>query len=154
MIFGDPDGFAVYWEELAEWSTNTFKNGLIGVVCGGEVVGGRILRATLGPEVLRLKQTLLLLQRQTDTVPSSWDASAIYAHAIEQLSRIDHWEMRDVTLLSPWALVDAGQFVFFVINDNQTERVVFFARNGGGEDVIVAKGSVASAIQGLIDQLS
>ena len=153
MIFGDPDGFAIYWDEMTEWSTNVFKNGLIALVCGGEVVGGRVLRATLGPEILRLKQTLLRLQQQRSTTPSSWDARAIYTYANEQLSVANPWEMRDITLLSPWALVDVGQLVFFVINDDQTERIVFPGRNGDGEDLIVSKGSVAGAIQSLIDQL-
>ncbi|MDM0040809.1 Imm42 family immunity protein [Variovorax sp. J22G21] len=55
MIAGDPNTFALCWNEVPSWSTASLQNGLLLVLMGGEMVGGQFYRATLGPELLRMR---------------------------------------------------------------------------------------------------
>jgi len=153
VIYGDPDAFAILWDEVEGWSTQTFRNGLIGLMCGGSLIGNRLFKATLGPELLRLSHVANSTAHLSPAAASTWDAAAVYALALQQHHE-ETDEFKGSLLLSPWALDDAGFFVFLAVDDNGLERLVFPGGGGTPEDMVVAPGSVGNVVRSMVERLS
>jgi hypothetical protein len=52
MLSGNPDSFAIWFDQVDFWSTEKFKNGCFGYFIGGTLIWS--LRSTLGVDVNRL----------------------------------------------------------------------------------------------------
>ena len=153
MIAGDPDIFCVCWDEVPAWSTPSIKNGLLSMIVLGGLVGSNFYRAALGPELVRMRGIIFDLSNATVIFNSSSSKIDLYQEFKRQLESEGKDNSR-FCLISPWALVDAGRYIFHAFNDDGTERILFAEHGTEVQQIVVAQGTVKLVFQLAVDTFS
>lgn len=123
MLFGNPSVFAIIFEIVPEWSTSKHKNGLIGILAADRLIGNRLYKSSLGPELMRMRSVEHILENAPLISAFALTPKTIYQH-LHDLSFGDK-VTSPTCLISPWALTDAGDYLFVFKGVNSLDGIIY-----------------------------
>lgn len=118
MYFGNPEKFAIGWDEIYIPENSPFRYGYISLVAGMQVLGARICHTTLGPELVRLSLALNLLRKGVVTRRAIGNSINFFQELVEAEEKREKDDAQLAVVLSPWALFDLGFYSFFLSADD------------------------------------
>jgi hypothetical protein len=125
MLFGNPDTFAIWFDSVESWSTDSFKNGCFGCFIAGELIWS--LRSTIGVDLhgLSLLHAIdhSVENEEIFNLPPDLAYRRLCTLAFPSLD--SDAEVSDFThLVSPESLSDEGHYLFLVELGEQAKLIV------------------------------
>lgn len=127
MLSGNPDTFAIWYDQVDSWSTDNFKNGCFGYFIAGELIWS--LGSTLGVDIHRLSVLNSMNHPVEDEEMFNLPPDAAYERLCEQAfpSVDSDAEVSDFThLVSAESLSDEGHYLFLVEHGEQAKLIAGF----------------------------
>lgn len=142
MLIGNPDGFAIWCDSVAEWSDERFMNGCFAFFIDGSLIWS--LRSTLGVD-LHMLETLYCMGNSVENerifnLPLERAYDELLGSAFPEID--SDAENNDFTYLaSAESLSDDGYNVFLVEFEEQA-RLIYGLKRGDGlvRDAFIKRG--------------
>ncbi|MET3823712.1 hypothetical protein ACVK00_005311 [Burkholderia sp. PvR073] len=153
MLSGNPDAFAIWFDSVESWSSDSFNNGCFGCFIAGELIWS--LRSTLGVDI----RSLSLLHSMNHPVESeemfNLPSNSAYGRLCELAfpSLDSEAEVSDFThLVSPESLSDEGYYLFLVELGGQAKLIAGVKDDlSSVRQVILKRGEFQEVVRGAIE---
>lgn len=154
MLIGNPDSFAIWFDEVESWSTDRFKNGCFAYFVGGQPILS--LNSTLGVDLNLLSVLHCLKSDAEDERVFNLSASSAYAELVEKAfpdmdsDAIDN-DYRH--LISVGSLSDDGHEIFIVEWQEQA-RIIWGRRKhqGDAQEIYLRRGEFQDVVRSAVDR--
>ena len=134
MIIGDPSQFAIWFDEVRSWSTQTISNGCLAYIAQEEIVPRLPFSSTIGADIVSMSHFQCLTRAIGDgrvAEMSKEDAfSILYSRAFPNEESADENDFSH--LVSPYSFRDAGH-IFFLSQGREEDRILFGPHGEPGE---------------------
>ncbi|WP_269507235.1 immunity 42 family protein [Burkholderia sp. IMCC1007] len=156
MLSGNPDTFAIWFDSVDSWSTDSFKNGCFGCFIAGELIWS--LRSTLGADLHRLSLMSIMNHpvenEEMFNLPPWFAYQRLCKLAFPSLD--SDAEVSDFTyLVSPESLSDEGYYLFLVELGEHAKLISGFKEDlSSVRQVILKRGEFQDVVRGAIEKLT
>jgi hypothetical protein len=127
LIIGNPQQFAIWFDEVTHWSTYRFSNGCLAYIVDETIYPFNPFLSTIGDDIASMSR-FACLQREIGTgnlggknLQESF--RQLYSLAFP-LTESDAQSSDYTHLVSPQSLVDAG-YIFFLLQEPENDRLLF-----------------------------
>lgn len=127
MLSGNPDTFAIWWDLVEPWSSESFQNGCLGYFAGGRLMWST--NSTLGVDLSRLEKLYCINNSVEDGRLFKLPVAQAYKELCERTfpsldSELESSDFR--YLVSSESLSDEGHYFFLVEFSGQARLIYGF----------------------------
>lgn len=116
MIVGNPHEFAIYFDVVDEWSSETFKNGVFSYIIGGVFFPDNPINATIGTEFLFIKEfsDRIMMTKESSTILKMTTCElSNYLHH-DTFEKHNGFNSNSKYLISTQSMIDRNCFIYVV----------------------------------------